>query len=115
MGNMNSLTALRVVQGKRKLCLARKQRFAGAIGCVAHPFLGVRIRKRYSPYVDEYSADVLKLQSLLSPHGLMLLMLSAAWSEDTMGEVHDSPHRFVEAMRAGRGEPTAAEEMGYSV
>jgi len=117
--NMKQMNAVRVLYRGKKVCIARKQRFAGALGKVEQPYLGVQIKPtdrqepaEMSGAVDDETA---MLSSLLDTHGLMLLLLCLAWSEETMSPQQDMTDRFVTAMRANPGDPGSAEELGLSV
>lgn len=115
--NEKSMTVMRVLHRGKKTCVARKQRFAGALGKVEQPFLGVQIKPSIGPPQTESDSDdgVGVLQSLLDTRGLMLLLISLAWSEETMTPQTDMSSRFVEAMRAKPGQQGSAEALGLSV
>merc|ERR1719277_2064542 len=42
--SMKSMDAMRILYKGKKVCLARKQRFAGALGKVEQPYVGVQIK-----------------------------------------------------------------------
>lgn len=120
--SMKSMNMLRIFHGindkgdPKRVCTARKQRFNGAIGKVEQPYLGVQVRpEQRSSDPEETAGETSVLPSMLDTHGLMLLLLCLAWSEDTMSPQRDMTDRFVQAMRAERGDPGSAEEIGLSV
>eukprot|EP00928_Gymnodinium_smaydae_P053463 TRINITY_DN37443_c0_g1_i1.p1 TRINITY_DN37443_c0_g1~~TRINITY_DN37443_c0_g1_i1.p1 ORF type:complete len:382 (+),score=87.21 TRINITY_DN37443_c0_g1_i1:92-1237(+) len=113
--SMKSMNVMRILQRGKKVCVARKQRFAGTLGKVEQPYLGVQIKPSKKEEDRTANADDSQLQSLLDTQGLLLLLISLAWSEDTMSPERDMTDRFVQAMRADPSEPGSAEELGLSV
>jgi len=118
--SMKSMNVMRVLYRGKKVCTARKQRFAGALGKVEQPYLGVQIKPSEKKTDHDADADgdgggMSVLQSLLDTHGLMLLLLCLAWSEETMSPQRDMTERFIAAMTAMPGEPGSADDLGLSV
>lgn len=114
---MESMNVLRVTHRGEKVAVARKQRFAGALGKVCQPYLGVQIKpSQDGPRNGSVDHDDLKTKMLLQDPGeLMLMLLCLAWSEETMSPTSDLTDRFVHAMRAAPHEQGSAEDMGVSV
>lgn len=120
--SIKSMNVLRALYRGRKVCVARKQRFAGTIGQAEQPYLGVQIKpteveaaSASSGPREVYEEDGVELESLLDTSGLMLLLLCLAWSEETMSPQTDLTNRFIEAMRADAGAHGSASELGLSV
>merc|ERR1719219_1788205 len=108
------MNVMRVLRRGKKVCTARKQRFAGSLGKVEQPYLGVQIKPTEDKKANS-NADDTQLQQMLDTQGLMLLLASLAWSEETMAPGRDMTDRFIQAMRKDPGEPGSAEELGLSV
>merc|ERR1712094_144396 len=74
--NFEDMSVLRILYQGKKVCMARKQRFAGTLGRVCRPYLGVQIMPRQAEETktkeasDEQSVEG---HSLLDTHQLMLL------------------------------------------
>lgn len=114
--SMKSMSVMRILYKGQKVCVARKQRFAGALGRVEQPFLGVQIKPPEPAEqvpTDESQPD--SLQLLLDTNSLMLLLMCLAWSEETMSPQVDMTPRFIQAMRARPGEAGSAQDCGLSV
>jgi len=118
---MKTMNVMRILFRGKKVCIARKQRFAGALGKVEQPYLGVQIKPSDPNDVavnrmkSEEEEDHMFKDSLLDTHGLMLLLLCLAWSEETMSPQLDMTDRFIQAMRAAPNDPGSAAELGLSV
>lgn len=117
--SMKSMNVLRILYRGKKVCVARKQRFAGALGKVEQPYLGVQIKpsetaeNKAKAGGEDERGD--RLKALLDVHGLMLLLMCLAWSEETMSPQIDMTDRFVHAMRTEAGDQGSAEDLGLSV
>eukprot|EP00404_Azadinium_spinosum_P006243 CAMPEP_0180452036 /NCGR_PEP_ID=MMETSP1036_2-20121128/19045_1 /TAXON_ID=632150 /ORGANISM="Azadinium spinosum, Strain 3D9" /LENGTH=388 /DNA_ID=CAMNT_0022458491 /DNA_START=30 /DNA_END=1196 /DNA_ORIENTATION=+ len=120
--SMKSMNVLRILHRGKKVCVARKQRFAGALGKVDQPFLGVQIKptelrenvKRPEDEGGEDEDDGMP-KPFLDTKSLMLLLLCLAWSEETMSAEVDMTDRFVQAMETNPGRPGSAAALGLSV
>lgn len=108
------MNVLRILENGKKVCIARKQQFAGTLGSVCQPFLGVQIKPPEIVKADDEMKDPL-LQSLLDVNGLMLLLMCLAWSEETMSPVSNMSKKFIDAMRIAPGEAGSASEHNLSV
>jgi len=118
-GNVEDINVLRILYQGKKVCVARKQRFAGTLGKVCRPYLGVQIKpskfeKSDAEKLDEQEGG-LEGKSLLDTHELMLLLMCLAWSEETMSPTVDRTEHFIQAMRARAGEQGSADWQGLSV
>lgn len=123
---LEDIKVLRILYQGKKVCVARKQRFAGTLGKVCQPYLGVQIKPSKLGNSKEANDDednagrVNKAhpeegQSLLDTHELMLLLMCLAWSEETMSPTVDRTNQFIDAMRKNSGEQMSAEWQGLSV
>lgn len=114
--SLEDINVLRILYHGKKVCVARKQRFAGTLGKVCRPYLGVQIKpsKVNEGTEDEENAG-LEGKSLLDTHELMLLLMCLAWSEETMSPTVDRTEHFINAMRAKSGEQGSADWQGLSV
>lgn len=124
---LEDIKVLRILYQGKKVCVARKQRFAGTLGKVCQPYLGVQIRpskmeKKVEAAEDlmdseknEHKAHPEEGQSLLDTHELMYLLMCLAWSEETMSPTADRTDQFIDAMRKKPGEQMSADWQGLSV
>jgi len=114
---VEDINVLRILYQGKKVCVARKQRFAGTLGKVCRPYLGVQIKPSKFERSDKEAddPDSLEGKSLLDTHELMLLLMCLAWSEETMSPTVDRTERFVQAMRLRSGEQGSADWQGLSV
>merc|ERR1719161_1463687 len=115
--NLEDINVLRILYQGKKVCVARKQRFAGTLGKVCRPYLGVQIKpsKFEKSSAENEEQDGLEGKSLLDTHELMLLLMCLAWSEETMSPTVDRTEHFINAMRARSGEQGSADWQGLSV
>lgn len=115
--NLEDINVLRILYQGKKVCVARKQRFAGTLGKVCRPYLGVQIKpsKFEKSGADDEEKEGLEGKSLLDTHELMLLLMCLAWSEGTMSPTVDRTDHFIQAMRARAGEQGSADWQGLSV
>jgi len=116
--NLEDMNVLRILYQGKKVCVARKQRFAGCLGKVCRPYLGVQIKPSKNevvPKENDEDQDDLQGKSLLDTHELMLLLMCLAWSEETMSPTVDRTDHFIQAMRAKEGEQNSADWQGLSV
>lgn len=112
---MESMNVLKIVYGGKSVCVARKQRFAGTLGKVCQPYLGVQIKPPEKGTVSETLEGAKVAESLLDTQGLMYLLMCLAWSEETMSPHLDMTDQFIKAMRAPPGMQYSAEWLGLSV
>jgi hypothetical protein len=114
---LEDISVLRILHQGKKVCVARKQRFAGTLGKVCRPYLGVQIKpsKLNEKMAESEEQDGLEGKSLLDTHELMLLLMCLAWSEETMSPTVDRTEHFINAMRARSGEQGSADWQGLSV
>eukprot|EP00420_Gonyaulax_spinifera_P028469 CAMPEP_0197913002 /NCGR_PEP_ID=MMETSP1439-20131203/75858_1 /TAXON_ID=66791 /ORGANISM="Gonyaulax spinifera, Strain CCMP409" /LENGTH=335 /DNA_ID=CAMNT_0043534829 /DNA_START=1 /DNA_END=1008 /DNA_ORIENTATION=+ len=110
--SLKSIGIMQILYRGKKVCVARKQRFAGALGKVEQPFLGVQIdpTKLAKPSEEENI-----IPCLLDTNSLMLLLMCLAWSEETMTPHLDMSKTLAQAMRADPSERGSAVERGLSV
>lgn len=116
--NLEDISVLRILYQGKKVCVARKQRFAGTLGKVCRPYLGVQIKPSKLSEKSGTEAEEqegLEGKSLLDTHELMLLLMCLAWSEETMSPTVDRTEHFINAMRARSGEQGSADWQGLSV
>lgn len=115
-GAMEDINVLRILYQGKKVCVARKQRFAGTLGKVCRPYLGVQIKpsKTEKTEVAEEN-DSIEGKSLLDTQELMHLLMCLAWSEETMSPTVDRTEHFINAMQARAGEHGSADWQGLSV
>eukprot|EP00747_Dinoflagellata_sp_TGD_P185691 gnl/TRDRNA2_/TRDRNA2_42356_c0_seq1.p1 gnl/TRDRNA2_/TRDRNA2_42356_c0~~gnl/TRDRNA2_/TRDRNA2_42356_c0_seq1.p1 ORF type:complete len:374 (-),score=79.25 gnl/TRDRNA2_/TRDRNA2_42356_c0_seq1:103-1224(-) len=116
--SLESINVLRIICRGKKEAVARKQRFAGALGRMCQPYLGVQIKPPDDEPADADDDEAMEdpdLKSLLNVSGLMVLLLTLAWSEETMSPLGDMSQKFITAMRAQPGEQGSAEDIGLSV
>lgn len=115
--HLEDISVLRILYQGKKVCVARKQRFAGTLGKVCRPYLGVQIKpsKVEKKDEEEEDADGLEGKSLLDTQELILLLMCLAWSEETMSPTVDRTEHFIQAMRARAGEQGSADWQGLSV
>jgi len=115
--NLEDISVLRILYQGKKVCVARKQRFAGTLGKVCRPYLGVQIKpsKFERAGAEAVEQEGLEGKSLLDTHELMLLLMCLAWSEETMSPTVDRTEHFINAMRARAGEQGSADWQGLSV
>jgi hypothetical protein len=111
------MNVLRILYQSKKVCVARKQRFAGALGKVCRPYLGVQIKPSKIETTEREPSDEQGYEgkSLLDTHELMYLLMCLAWSEETMSPTVDRTDLFMQAMRARPGEQNSADWQGLSV
>mmetsp|Transcript_39895 Transcript_39895/g.87078 ORF Transcript_39895/g.87078 Transcript_39895/m.87078 type:complete len:358 (-) Transcript_39895:119-1192(-) len=102
-----------IFAGEQELCRARKQSFAGTVGSVEQPYLGVQLNNCLSRTSDPIGGE--ELMGILNTYQLLLLSMCLAWSQSTMTWNTDLSQRFVNAMVANPGDPGSAEEMNLSV
>jgi len=102
------------VRGKKQ-CIARKQLFPSVFRKLEQPHLEVQIRVNDSSKVDAEEDEHAFRDSLLDTNGLMSLLLSLAWSEDTMCQTQDMTVHFIQAMRAASIDPGASAALGLSI
>merc|ERR1719454_1344031 len=116
-GSLEDMSVLRILHQGKKVCVARKQRFAGTLGKVCRPYLGVQIKpsKLNEKPGEAEEQEGLEGKSLLDTHELMLLLMCLAWSEETMSPAVDRTEHFINAMRARAGEQGSADWQGLSV
>jgi len=115
--HLEDISVLRILYQGKKVCVARKQRFAGTLGKVCRPYLGVQIKPSKLEKSDKEADDPdgFEGKSLLDTQELMLLLMCLAWSEETMSPTVDRTEHFVQAMRARSGEQGSADWQGLSV
>eukprot|EP00929_Paragymnodinium_shiwhaense_P074022 TRINITY_DN37850_c0_g1_i1.p1 TRINITY_DN37850_c0_g1~~TRINITY_DN37850_c0_g1_i1.p1 ORF type:complete len:381 (+),score=70.74 TRINITY_DN37850_c0_g1_i1:121-1263(+) len=111
--SLKSINSLKIMHKGKKVCLAKKQRFAGAIGKMEHPFLGVQLKpsEKTIEQDEEDDEENLMKESLLDTDGLMLLLICMAWSEETMSDQSDMTANFVKAMRRDPANSTEADDL----
>jgi hypothetical protein len=101
---IEDINVMRILRRGKKVCVARKQRFAGALSSqVEQPYLGVQIKpdeEESSKTMASQDEESAPLKGLLAVDGLMLLLLCLAWSEETMSPHFDLTKRFIKAMYA---------------
>lgn len=118
--SLKSMNVMRVLFRGRKVCVARKQRFAGALGKVEQPYLGVQIKPGGGAddqdWAEAAAANAANpCPSLLDTKGLILLVMCLAWSEDTMTPEMDMTERFIKAMMTDPGDVGSADDLKLSV
>lgn len=112
--NMKSMSVLRILHKGKKVCIARKQRFAGALGMVEQPYLGVQLRPADVPQRAEADGQEGVCHQMLDTQVLMLLLMCLAWSEETMSPVLGHTDRFARAMCVPRGSRGSLASLGVS-
>lgn len=114
--NLEDMNVLRILYKGKKLCSARKQRFAGCLGKICRPYLGVQIKPFQVDTADE-DEDLMdfRRKSWLCTPEIMLLLICLAWSEETMSGLADRTDHFIQAMRAKDGELHSAGMQGLSI
>jgi len=88
------ISKMRIHRGGERICTVWKQRFAGALGAVEHPLLGVQIESSaietpptpQTQIQQDLAEDLGNLSSYLDKRGLLLLLMSLAWSEETISD-----------------------------
>merc|ERR1719169_263477 len=71
--NLEDISVLRILHQGKKVCVARKQRFAGTLGKVCRPYLGVQIKPsklNEKTGAEAEEQDGLEGKSLLDTHEL---------------------------------------------
>eukprot|EP00927_Polykrikos_kofoidii_P015799 TRINITY_DN17072_c0_g2_i1.p1 TRINITY_DN17072_c0_g2~~TRINITY_DN17072_c0_g2_i1.p1 ORF type:complete len:226 (-),score=48.71 TRINITY_DN17072_c0_g2_i1:348-1025(-) len=106
-----SMNVMKVLNRGKKVAIVKKQRFAGALGNLEQPFIGVQIEP--SAGLPENPEDN-TMRTLLDTRGLMLLLLSLTWCEDSLSPPTSTFSRFLKAMRHESGSSGSAATLGLS-
>mmetsp|Transcript_31664 Transcript_31664/g.73955 ORF Transcript_31664/g.73955 Transcript_31664/m.73955 type:complete len:492 (-) Transcript_31664:46-1521(-) len=114
MRDPDDINVLRILNGSRRVCVAKKQLFSRSMGPISQPFLGVQIKPEEPKESAEVESESEKssVEALLSVQGLMLLLVCLAWSEETLSPSVDATGKFVESMRLPHSAPGSAKRRG---
>mmetsp|Transcript_25516 Transcript_25516/g.58919 ORF Transcript_25516/g.58919 Transcript_25516/m.58919 type:complete len:468 (+) Transcript_25516:101-1504(+) len=109
-------SVLIILNGSKRVCVAKKQYFSRSLGQISQPFLGVQIRPETEAKTEAADAqpDEDEISSLLNVDGLMLLCMCLAWSEEVMIQSVDASHKFLEAMKLPDSDKGSAKNRGLA-